>query len=80
MKKVLITFAERPTKDYPLAVVIIDDTIGARVPRSQDYGVRSIREGRIFANGLCTGAMHAASNSNDWPINPELDARLKFEE
>lgn len=87
MKRVLITFAERPTADYPLAVVVLDDTPGCRVPRSQDYQVRSVRDGRIFANGMCSGASWALNSvadfderrklHNEWPVNPELDPRLK---
>lgn len=78
MKRVLITFAQHPTPDYPLAVVVLDDTPGARVPRGQDHLVRSVRDGRLFANGMCSGGIwaHPERRPEDWPVNPELDPRL----
>lgn len=75
MKRVLITFAEKPTRlsgvEYPLAVVVVHEN----GKRDQDHLVRSVREGRLFANGLCTGAMYAPDH-RDWPVNPEVDPRL----
>ena len=80
MKRVLITFAQRPTAEYPLAVVVLDDAPGALVPRSQDHQVRSVRDGRLFANGMCAGGTWSHEGRRvpgDWPVNPELDPRLK---
>ncbi len=78
MKQVLITFAEKPTKDYPLAVVVIDDD----GKRSQEYLVRCVRDGRILGNGICAGAMMSdndrriPSNERIWPVNPDVDPRM----
>lgn len=78
MYQVLITFAETPKPgfkalaDYPLAVVVITpDGV-----RHQDHLVRSVRDGRLFANGICAGSRYA-KDSNQWPVNPTLDERLK---
>jgi hypothetical protein len=73
MKRVVITFGARPTADYPLAVVVFDGD-----QRGQDNMVRSVRDGRLFANGLCAGALHAQGDirMSDWPVNPEIDPRL----
>lgn len=76
MKRVYITFAERPTAEYPLAVVLLDDAPGAQVPRSQDHSCRSMQEARLFANGMCAGGRWAGQD--DWPVNPEVDPRLRF--
>jgi hypothetical protein len=77
LKTVLITFAEKPTPDYPLAVVIIDPASNWPRHRSQEYLVRSIRDGRILANGMCMGAHRAAAPGDiTWPVNPKLDERL----
>ncbi len=80
MKRVLITFAEKPTPEYPLVVVVLDDTPGALIPRGQEHMVRSVRDGRLFANGMCAGGVWASDGRrapHDWPVNPELDPRLK---
>lgn len=79
MKKVLITFAEKPIKNYPLAVVVIDpDNKHWPDGRGQDYLVRSVRDGMILGNGICAGARIAIPFNHDWPVNPELDERLKL--
>ncbi|NKL08408.1 hypothetical protein GFL39_26420 [Rhizobium leguminosarum bv. viciae] len=76
MKTVLITFAERPIKDYPLAVVVIDPESRWPLHRGQEHLVRSLRDARIYANGLCSGAHIAAPSDRTWPVNPTLDERL----
>lgn len=77
MKTVLITFAENPTKDYPLAVVICDPS-NSHWPRgrSQEHLCRSLRDARILGNGICMGAHRAAPGDHSWPVNPTLDERL----
>lgn len=78
MFRVLITFATPPGRgfppnpDYPLAVVVITP----EGVRHQENLVRSVRDGRLFANGICAGSRYAA-DSRQWPVNPELDERLK---
>lgn len=76
MKTVLITFAEKPTKDYPLAVVIIDPASNWPLHRSQEHLCRSLRDARILGNGICMGAHRAAAHDQTWPVNPTLDDRL----
>jgi hypothetical protein len=68
MKEVLITFADRASPDYPLAVIIVTDG-----KRGQETTCRSMREARIYANGVCFGGRAAGM---DWPINPVIDPRL----
>ena len=77
MKTVLITFAEKPSKDYPLAVVVIDpENRFWSDNRSQEFLVRSMRDARLYANGLCCGAHLAAHEDRTWPVNPTVDERL----
>lgn len=71
MIEVLITFAERADANYPLAVVIIKDG-----KRGQETTCKSIREARIYANGVCAGGRAAGAGLPDWPINPTVDSRL----
>jgi hypothetical protein len=77
MKRVLVTFAERPMKDYPLAVVVVDED-GSR---GQEVLVRSVRDGRLVGNGIIHGALIALRGNRDehlkWPANVEIDERLK---
>lgn len=70
--KVLITFPERPLKDYPLSVRIYTDKDPSGIP--QDHYVKNMREARIFGNGAC--AMLHYTGRDDGPINPEIDSRL----
>jgi hypothetical protein len=58
---------------YPLAVHV---TQGDRVVH-QPTACRTLREARIYANGLCFGAMLAAPRDVRWPVNPVLDPRLE---
>ncbi|WLR90966.1 hypothetical protein [Shinella zoogloeoides] len=77
MKTVLITFAEKPCKDYPLAVVVIDPDKNWPAPqRGQEHLVRSMRDARLYANGLCAGAHIASAYDRTWPVNPTVDERL----
>lgn len=69
MIEVLITFASSPSADYPLAVTVVRDG-----ERGQETTCRSLREARIYANGICAGGREAFAK--DWPINPIVDNRL----
>ena len=81
MYQVLITVAERPSPGYLLAVVIV----GPDGKRGQECLVRSVREGRIYGNGVCAGARHATSvylpgggpDHLMWPVNPTVDPILR---
>ena len=70
MIEVLITLAEKPTADYPLAVVVVYDA----GKRGQEHLVRSVSDGRVFGNGLCVGAR--LGGADNFPANPSVDPRL----
>ena len=72
MNRVLITFASarQRSDDYPLAVIVY----GADGKQRQETTVRNVRDGRVYANGVCLGG--GLADSKVWPVNPELDARL----
>lgn len=74
MIEVLITFAERSTPDYPLAVVVINDG-----KRGQETTCRNMREARIYGNGVCAGGRAAGDGRPNWPVNPTIDPRLILE-
>lgn len=76
MKTVLITFAASPTKDYPLAVVVLDPESNWPLGRGQEHLCRSLRDARLYANGICAGAHIAKREDRTWPVNPTLDERL----
>jgi len=75
MKQVLITVAEKPTKDYPFAVVVVDTDLHPN-SKGQENLCKTVREAYIFANGLCYG-VRILGGDKSFPINPELDSRLQ---
>lgn len=70
MIQVLITVAEEPTKSYPFAVVVVTDGV-----RGQETLCKTMRDCRIYANGLCAGGRMF---NNDFPVNPTVDDTLEF--
>jgi len=71
--RVLITFGQRPTADYPLEVRIYRDT-DKFTGDPQGHMVRSIQDGMLFGNGVCAGGEYGGA------VNPEIDPRLKLKE
>ncbi len=77
MKQVIVRRATRPTLDYPFCVVVVDPDCKQLWPKFeyQEVSVRTIREGRIYANGICFagGLVH---QDRSWPVNPVLSPEL----
>ena len=72
MKCIYLTIAERPTKDYPFAVVVMDG--GKAV--SQETLVRSRRDGVICGSGIWQG-LAIANASFGYPGNVVVDPRIE---
>ena len=71
-KQVLVTLADHPSKTHRFAVVVIDE----QGEPGQEVLCRSLRDARIYANGLCHGAMlaHGFESKSPWPVNPTVDS------
>lgn len=81
MKRIYLTIAAQPTKDYPFCIVVTD-AAGKQI--SQEHLVRSRRDGIIFGNGLRAGLIQAGNDSRsdafrDYEVNVVVDPRIAGE-